>query len=352
MRPRVTQRDIARAANVSHVTVSLALRGERGIPERTRQRIEKIAALLGYTPDPMLSALSSYRKSNRPAAYQANIGWLGAQPLGTKDYGGFFRYFEGAQLRAQQLGYVLDEISLADYHKDFRRLQRLLGARNITGLILAPSAIAGDVFKFDLSHYSVVRLGYSYASPLSNTVANTQFRTVLTAMERVVALGYRRIGIILTEVVDQRTSWHFLGGYLAGQHLIPKENWLAPFYDNQQGELAPAVYEWIVREKVDCLIGAGYGALYHDLIKLGLDMPGTVGYADTQLGESETFFSGIHQNDRQIGVATVDLLVGMMHRSDTGVPAVPSHLLIEGSWRDGKTLMKQRPRVGLQLAAG
>ncbi len=352
MRPRVTQRDIARAANVSHVTVSLALRGERGIPERTRQRIEKIAALLGYAPDPMLSALSSYRKSNRPAAYQANIGWLASHPLGTKDYAGFSHYFDGAQLRAQQLGYVLDEISLLDYDKDFRRLKRLLEARNITGLILAPSRTAGDMFPFDLSRYSVVRFGYSYVSPVSNTVANTQFRTVLIAMEKVVALGYRRIGIVLTEVVDQRTSWHFLGGYLAGQHLIARENWLAPFYDNQKGNLAQKVFDWILREKVDCLIGAGYVGLYHDLIKLGLDMPGKVGYADTQLGENETFFSGIHQNDRQIGVAAVDLLVGMMHRSDVGIPAIPSHLLIEGSWRDGKTLMKQGSKAKLQLVGG
>src|SRR5471032_71679 len=109
MKPRVTQRDIARKANVSHVTVSLALRGDPSIPETTRKRIEKIAKLLGYSPDPLLTALASYRSQNRPAAYHANIAWLTSSPHGGKDgWGDFGLYYKGAEARATQLGYVLD----------------------------------------------------------------------------------------------------------------------------------------------------------------------------------------------------------------------------------------------------
>jgi DNA-binding LacI/PurR family transcriptional regulator len=345
MTPRVTQRDVARKAGVSHVTVSLALRHDPGIPEKTRKRIEKIAKTLGYAPDPMLTALSSYRKQRRPAAYHANIAWLINNPgAGSTAIGDFRCYYDGAKARAEQLGYVLEEINLLEY-ADPKRLRRLLEARNITGLVLTPSLPTGSEFRFDLSHYSAVRLGYSYRYPFLNTVANSQFRTALTTMQKVAAMGYRRIGTILNEEVDERTSWHFLGGYLAGQHFVPRENWITPFYDVPGIDLAPAVLDWIAREKIDCFIAAGYVNLHRALLERGLDIPGQVGYANTQILEEDTFFSGIHQNSRQIGVAAINLLVSMMHAHETGVPAIPSNLLIEGSWREGKTLMKQKPQA-------
>jgi len=342
MTPRVTQRDIARKADVSHVTVSLALRGDPSIPEKTRKRIEKIAKLLGYSPDPLLTALASYRSQNRPASYHANIGWLTSSPhAGKMGLGDFHLYYKGAEARAKQLGYVLDEVNLLGDHKDYKWLQRLLSARNITGLVLAPSHTTGAAFGFDLSHYSAVRIGYSYRSPILHTVANSQFRTVLIAMQKVAALGYRRIACILTEDLDERTSWQFLGGYLAGQHLVPRKDWIPPFYTAPMVDPTQAFYEWVLKNRVECFIAPGYNILYQNLVQRGLK----IGYADTQVLEDDKFFGGIHQNSRQVGVAAIDLLVSMMHRNDIGIPPIPSQLLIEGSWREGKTLKKFRSRA-------
>jgi DNA-binding LacI/PurR family transcriptional regulator len=341
--PRVTQRDIARQANVSHVTVSLALRGDPAIPDRTRRRIQQIADALGYAPDPMLMALSSYRKLRRPAAYQANIAWLTENPHPANSIqGDFGLYFQGAAARARELGYVLEEISLIGENQNPTRLRRLLEARSITGLLLAPSWVTGRELKFDLSRYSAVRLGYSYRSPILNTVANSQFRTALTSMQKAIALGYQRVGIILTEDVDERTSWHFLGGYLAGQHLLAKENRLAPIYASPNHALAETIHHWVVQEEVDCLIGCGHGELYRALLERGVAIPGRLGYVDMQIPEADEFLSGIHQNARQIGRAAVDLLVSMMHQHTTGLPAAPTHLLIEGSWHAGKTAVARR----------
>jgi len=51
MTSRVTIADIARAAGVSPSTVSRALNNHAGIPESTRQQIQRIAAELNYRPD-------------------------------------------------------------------------------------------------------------------------------------------------------------------------------------------------------------------------------------------------------------------------------------------------------------
>jgi DNA-binding LacI/PurR family transcriptional regulator len=358
MHSRITQRDIAREADVSHVTVSLALRGDPAISRKTRKRIERTAKLLGYFPDPMLSALSSYRRHDRPPVYHATIGWLvNCPPNGNHDRADIDLYYKGAKARAAQLGYVLDEIDFTAQSKDFKWLRRLLEARNISGLILGPTPWGPEVSDsskdggFDVSRNSVIRIGYSQISPLVNTVANSYFRNAFTAMQKVVALRYQRIGIVLTEEVDEQTSWHLLGGYRAGQHLLPKKDWISPFYVSPRIDLAPAVHEWILKEKIDCIISVGYGSLYHELTKRGLNIPGEVGFVDAHLAEGVSEISGVHQNSRQMGVAAVDLLADLLRRGETGIPKFPYHHLIEGSWREGKTLTRRGKKPALALEA-
>ena len=55
----ITQDDIARKLNVSKVTVSKALRGHPDISKETSEKIKKLAAEMGYTPNYMARNLSS-----------------------------------------------------------------------------------------------------------------------------------------------------------------------------------------------------------------------------------------------------------------------------------------------------
>lgn len=95
---RVTLADVAKAAGVSPMTVSRALRGERAVDPGLVTRVLAAAARLGYVPDPAARALASSHGSHvailipmlsnalfvdlleaaqrtlRPAGYQALIG--------------------------------------------------------------------------------------------------------------------------------------------------------------------------------------------------------------------------------------------------------------------------------------
>jgi len=73
---RITQEDVARGAGVTRTTVSMALRADKSIPEKTRNKILRISAKLGYRPDPMLLALAVYRSSSRPATFEGTLAWL------------------------------------------------------------------------------------------------------------------------------------------------------------------------------------------------------------------------------------------------------------------------------------
>lgn len=61
---RITLADVARAANVSPITVSRALRGERAVDPAMVARVQAAAHKLGYVPNPAARALASGQSSH------------------------------------------------------------------------------------------------------------------------------------------------------------------------------------------------------------------------------------------------------------------------------------------------
>lgn len=61
---RVTLQDVARAAGVSPITASRALRGERAVAAELVERVRQAVQALAYVPDPAARALASSRSAN------------------------------------------------------------------------------------------------------------------------------------------------------------------------------------------------------------------------------------------------------------------------------------------------
>ena len=62
---RIGLRQIAEAAGVCLMTVSLSLRDSPKISVATRERVCRLAGQLGYRPDPELSRLMKHLRSSR-----------------------------------------------------------------------------------------------------------------------------------------------------------------------------------------------------------------------------------------------------------------------------------------------
>lgn len=338
MNGKVTQRDIAKKAGVSHVTVSLALRGHPGIPARTQERIKRIARSLGYVPDPMLSALSSYRKMQRPQAFQANIAWINnfKAPGDLYRYD-FNEYYEGARQRSRELGYQLEEYRIAESGEDWRMLRRVLVNRGVQGVLLAPSENPNAMFDLDLTAFSAVRLGYSYSRPVLHTVANMQFTTAFSAVENLVRLGYERVGFILGKNVQVRTGQRFVGGFMAAQSLLTRKNCIPMLSLRENGDILKQISAWARKTRPDAVVSLHGMWRYRQILEAGIEVPDRVGYADISVPSNEEFLSGVCQNSREVGVRAVDLLISMIHRQEKGIPDHCAHLLVDGYWIDGKT---------------
>ncbi|NHI17774.1 LacI family DNA-binding transcriptional regulator [Microbacterium excoecariae] len=120
--------DVARAAGVSHQTVSRFLRGYEGIRPHTRERVEQALATLDYRPNLTARSLKS-GTSHIVAALTHELAQVGPA-----------RTAEGATAAAREAGYVLDLITL-DVH-DPRAIERTLGElrqRRLAGVLALSS---------------------------------------------------------------------------------------------------------------------------------------------------------------------------------------------------------------------
>ena len=95
--------DVARAAGVSHQTVSRLLKGYTGIRPQTRHRVDEAIRELGYRPNLTARSLTTGR-SHRIAALTHEITQVGPSNI-----------LEGANMAARDAGYLLDVITL-DVH--------------------------------------------------------------------------------------------------------------------------------------------------------------------------------------------------------------------------------------------
>ena len=77
--------------------------------------------------------------------------------------------------------------------------------------------------------------------------------------------------------------------------------------------------------------------------KLGLEVGNDYALAGLSILDKQSEFAGIYQNNPVIGRTAVDILVGMIHRDERGVPEIPMRILIEGSWVDGKSVRRLIP---------
>ncbi len=341
---RVTQRDLARLARVSHTTVSLALRNHPSIPPATRARIAELARKHHYQPDAMLAALNAYRVRRAPSQFQGTLAWLTsfASAGAWREMIQAEGYFLGAHARAERLGYKLEEFWIADPALSAHRASHVLQARGVRGLLVAPLPVAHGDLALDWNRFSAVALGYSLARPQLHVVMNHQFRNMRHLVHQLHRLGYRRIGFAMPATTDERVDHNYLGGFwVTQQELIPGSSRIAPW-------LAPAFTEegfreWARATEPDAIITSASWA--HQVIKWlaadGRHVPRDVGVAVASTPFGDRTISGIDENVRAVGAMAVDTVVGMIHRNEAGIPEMPWRILAEGTWFAGRTVRKQ-----------
>jgi DNA-binding LacI/PurR family transcriptional regulator len=336
---RVTVREIAHGLGVSHTTVSRALKDDPRISEPVRKKVHATARKLGYRPDPMLSALAAYRKGRTTRSIGAELAWINSwpEPARLRGFKEFDLYWQGASEEAARAGYRLEEFCCPSRLSP-ARLEKILAARNIRGLLFTPgwSTVTPDWGSFDWTRYSLVRFGYSLAEPAAHLVTSDQLLDGLMAFENMWRLGYRRIGMVLWSGQGTRIV-RFSAGYLYAQLRIETALRLPPLVLSEENpQTDRRLLAWMKKEKPDAIL-TDITELRQRLERLGRRVPEDVALAALSVLDGHAD-AGIDQNSREIGRAAVQTLISLIHHNERGIPQIPREVLVTGRWVDGSTL--------------
>jgi LacI family transcriptional regulator/LacI family repressor for deo operon, udp, cdd, tsx, nupC, and nupG len=353
---RATQRDIALKAGVGRSTVSLALKGHSKISLKTRERIRKVAESLHYSPDPMLSALATYRSRIREQAFHGTLAWLvNFQPGYDWEKGPYYSdYFAGAATRAASYGYHLEKFAVNAKGLTRSRLQSILRARNVDGLLLCPQPRAGMSMEFAWEDFASVTFGYSLVSPVLHTVASAHFLNTRHVVRELAARGYTRIGLVIDRTTDRRCGSNVYAGFLIEQELDERLEHLPAFLDHdpvqtrEVKDYGRKLHRYIEEHQLDALLTSDYRIL--DILNTeGIRAPDDIGVAGLSLPSAINPLSGVVEDSTQIGAVAMDMLVGMVQRAEKGVPVSPIRTHLEGIWHEGGTLRARQEALRSDL---
>lgn len=322
------------------MTVSRALREDSRLPLKTRQRIQAIAKRLGYRPDPVVSHLMARLRSSRTKAPET-IAWLNPRPL-RPDWRDAFsaeEFFQGASVRAAQLGYKLDVISGYEPGLTARRLTRILQTRWITGVLIAPLPGVPEMVPLEWSCFAAATYGYTVSDPPLHRACNHHPRIVRRALNEAMARGYRRPGLIISKTDNLRVDEGWTAGFLSFQlHLPATDHVPVLLYDQSDIELTA---QWLDRYKPDVVLAHSMDDM-KAIRSTGRRAPDDIGFIHLDLDQHTTRCAGMRQNHPVVGAAAVDLVIAQIHRGERGIPAVPKLLLVDGEWIDGPTIRARR----------
>ncbi len=354
---RVTLADVARNAGVHVTTVSLALRNHPRLPTKTRNRLRALAEEMGYTPDPMLSALVSYRDRKGSRRQHPTLAYLTNWKTrwGWKNVSAHPEFHAGAANRASELGYKLDHFWLGESGLTHQRLDSILRTRGITGLILAShSLVMGDELQLDWDRYCAIKIDYYPHRPLLHTVTNNQCDIARLAVQQSIKAGYRRIGLVMHRGWEQSADNNWTAGFLCEQQFMPIKNRIPPLiFPDQKADdgwlnefSAPgsvdagAFRRWLDRHQPEVILSNAPFVL-PALKELNLRIPHDIAFVELFLEDCSGETAGVRQNHATVGALAVELLTGQLQQNNFGVPEIPIHTFVEGTWFDGASCPKR-----------
>lgn len=349
--PTIT--DVAREAGVHHSTVSRALRRHPSIPEGTRARVEEAARKLGYRPDPLLSALANRKMLADKPSYRATLAWLTnfdtARGWAAREH--IRGYYEGAKARAEQLGFVLDEIWSRESGQSSAGLSRLLRARGIRGILLPPQPVPHTHIQLDWDGFAAVSFGSTLTRPRLHTIGHDHYRSLAKLVRHLAAIGFRSPAFYYEQAIDERVDGTWAAGFRFGMEKagLPSSRALHPLRQPDPD----AIVARLKKEKPDVIL-VNYSLwleLAPRLEAAGLHVPSKLSVAVVTVPDGKTEPGGITENARLMGAMAVDVISGLVQRGDYGLPQRPFRMVVEGEYTAGKTILppggkaNQRPVV-------
>lgn len=331
---------VASKAGVSAMTVSRVLRNSPRVSPKTRDRVLRAIEQVGYRPDPHVARLMELVRRHKRQGVQSALAVVRDEV-----HDSLYRYvaLKDIRARAVQHGYQAEEFFLGKNGMTPERLNDVLYARGIEGVIASPRSYPRNLQSFDFSRFSSVTFGYGLTHPDLHRASTNMMQGILTAINELMARGYLRIGLVVTEWIDHRADHTYSGALLYHQLRIPRRHhvplMILPNIGIAKGSRKFA--EWMKEHKPDALIT--FDEYVPDWIarRLKMKVPDDIGLVVHDWGPEHEGFAGIDHRRPYVARAAVDLVATQLMHNETGIPEVPHQILVPPVFVEGRTI---RPR--------
>lgn len=335
-RSSASVRAIAEKAGLSLGAVSMAMRDDPSIPERTRDRVKAIAAEFGYQRNARVSELMALLKQQTLRDGQESLAVV---IPAKRTEPGLSHYIETsikhAKKRAEERGYGVEVFELAEQGISPQRLSKIIDTRGIRAAIFGPhSDVTGGV-DIDTKKLATVAIGYSVVEPPMHRVVIDHYRNIHLATAQLLARGYERIGLMLESATDARARDLITAGFWDTCRRLPKSQRLEPFVGEPD---AKAISKWRSRKKPDAVIG--YGDIWYDRLSVDgpLD-PDNLGYVFLDFFTREGVkAAGVPYVNGMLTEIAVDQLVAALQVNEFGAPSNPRTTAVPCAWQEGDTV--------------
>ncbi len=345
---RVSLRDVADVAGVSHPTVSRALTGDQGVSEKTRERIKKIAKELGYRRDPALSALASYRTAKQRPIHHGKLAYL--HPWGgefaNRDCYTIKVFLPLVKERAEEVGYSIDVFTFFPSPKEQRRISNILYSQGIVGVFVGEMPPGHSTLDFIAwNRFSALALDSSLKSPRLPYISDATPKRMDVTYHKLRSAGYKRIGYLTRRTIEENVDNLFLSAYLKClYHDGLSASDLPPYFYHNWQDLNPV--PWLKKHKFDAVITTLSQELLMSLEKTHYRVPQDLGMSTLYLRPDDPpQVAGCSVDWSLWGTIAVDLLNNRIHHGDRGTNTVQTGMFLDTIWhaaftRDGATLPK------------
>jgi LacI family transcriptional regulator len=338
MRQVPTIRSLARQLRISVATVSEALRDSPRVKLATRQRVLRAAEKVGYRPNPLLgAALSAVRRACHQH-YRGTLALVDVAEGRRTELMLFHREIAiGAEARAQELGFTTELFWLGDAARALPqpRLQKVLHARGIGGVILLPFNQTQDLSDFDFSRLAAVQMDHCLTHPHLHTILPDHYVSIMHALEKLSQRGYHRIGLSLERRKDVRLKNKWSSGFLAYFRSFTRDAGIPALIEPQLTR--ERFLAWFEEYRPDLIVGHQQ-VMVEWLRSIRVRVPEDVGFFNLNVTERLAPCAGLDLLPQRLGGAAVEMVVAMLHRQERGIPTFPQTITLEAAWVEGPTV--------------
>ncbi len=338
---------IAAEAGVARATVSYALRGSFKIPAKTAAMVRATAERLGYRPNPRVTALMAHIRGSRsvPAEERIAFVWVHTSRAEARQNAFLKLVFAGTRERAGQMGFALEEFWTSDPGMTNRRLEQILRARGIVGVVLSPvttaeSAVALD---WDWRQFAPAVIGNVTWTPELHHAGHHHFLAMRLALIELAKLGCKRPVALIEATVHERNKHASVAGFLAHHPQAASARGLVRVVTRgAAADLGP----WLRAARPDALIVS-----HTDLF----DLRGVEVAAKELRVERVTLnwtkgtphgIGGVDACHDRVAGHAVDLVAAQLNANETGAPDFPRMMLFPGRWVAPAVVRKERAGGG------